>query len=80
MKTAHKTVFQKINAPFETAPVVEHSSNVFTIQDYCAAIGISEMTARRRIDELLRRTEVRKVKVKSERGLLKPAFEYLGRD
>ena len=79
MKTA-KTVFQKINAPFETAPTVEPNSNVFTVQDYCAALGISEMTARRRIDELLRRTEVRKVKVKSERGLLTPAFEYVGGD
>ena len=80
MKTATtKTLLQRINESVDPTPVIEHSSNVFTTRDYCRAVGIGETTAFRRIQELLRRNEIRKVKVKSERGLQR-AFEYLGRD
>ena len=77
MKTAPKTLLQRINESVDPTPVIEHNPNVFTTQDYCRAIGIAETTAFRRIQELLRKNEIRKVKVRSDRGLQR-AFEYLG--
>ena len=79
MKTAHKTVFQKINAPFETAPVVEYGPNVFSMEDYGRSVNISLSQANRRVNELLRRKTVRRVMVKTPAGL-RERYEYLGED
>ena len=33
-------LLERLSADFETVPVVEHNSNVFTTRDYMSAVGI----------------------------------------
>ena len=74
MKTKSNT---RLRADFEVAPVVEHNSNVFTTRDYMTAVGIGKSAAQHRIADLMKRHDVRKVKVRLSKGL-RPAFEYIG--
>jgi excinuclease UvrABC ATPase subunit len=71
-------LLERLSADFETVPVVEHNSNVFTTRDYMTAVGIGKSAAQHRIAELMRRHEVRKIKVRLPEGL-RPAFEYIGK-
>lgn len=77
--TMKPNLLRRLNADFETAPVVEHGPNVFTSQDYRQAVSIRRSAAQERINELIRRKSVRRVLVKSPSGLHR-AYEYLGKD
>jgi hypothetical protein len=68
----------RLRVDFETVPVVERNSNVFTTRDYMRAVGIGRSAAQHRIADLMKRHEVRKVKVKLPEGL-DSAFEYIGK-
>ena len=68
----------RLRADFETVPVVERTSNVFTTGDYMRAVGIGRSAAQQRIADLMKRHEIRKVKVKLPEGL-GSAFEYIGK-
>ena len=78
MKTP-KTLFSRLNATFETAPTVEWNSNVFTARDYMSAVSIAESQAYRRINELLRRNEIRRVRARVG-NKTKQAYEFIGKE